>query len=128
MIKIKGYRHYDDYNEFKYVKEFSSTDDFEKWIQDTAINKKRIHLPAQNANGDFEQQYARSFSSHLSFIDENRSQLPSVSNHVCLIEKDGAIIFSSGDYTDGKGHISSEMKIILDHLKTYIAADYNFAP
>ena len=128
MITVKGFRYYDDYMKPQFKHAFPSLTEFEKWIQNTNINKKRIHLPPQDAKGDFEQQWASTFSGHLSFPDEDGGQRPDVSCHICLIEKDGAILFSSGTYTDDKGHISSEMKESLSRLKSYINADYNFAP
>lgn len=128
MITVKGYHYYDDYTKPQFKHEFSSLTEFEKWIQNTNIKKDRIHLPPQDANGDFDQQWASTFSGHLSFTDEDGGSRPDVSCHVLLIEKDGAILFSSGNYTNDKGHISSEMKESLSRLKSYINADYNFAP
>ena len=128
MITVKGFRYYDDYNRPTYTKEFLSMTEFEKWLQTAAVDKKKIHLPPQDTNGDYDQRWAGSFSGHLSFVDERRGHLPSVSCHVCTVEKDGMIIFSSGDYTGGKGHISSKMKETLSRLRAYINAEYNFAP
>ena len=128
MIKVKGFRYYDDYHEFQYTKEFSSTDEFEKWVQNTALKKENIHLPPQDENGNFDSRWAKTYSGNISFTDEDRGgSVSCVTNYIYLIEKDSTIIFSSGTHTNGKAHISSEMKNVLQHLKAYIAADYNFA-
>lgn len=128
MITVKGFRYYSDYRMPKVERNFNTLDEFEKWIENNSVGKNRIHLPPQLNDGSFDQQWAGSFSGHLSFTDETRSQDSDISCHICLVERDGAIIFSSGDYTERKGHISLEMKSCLAHLKTYINSDYNFAP
>lgn len=127
MLTVHGFRYYDDYHQPQFTKIFENMDAFTKWVMDTAKSKKTIHLPAQNDDGTFNQNFATSFSSHLSFTDEIRISLADISCHIVLIKENEKILFSSGDETDKIGHISSTAKTMIKNLKNYIEKDYEFA-
>lgn len=129
MITVKGFRYYNDNNRPKFEKKFENLGQLSYHIQQNALGKTRIHFPAQNDDGLFNQQFAGSFSGHLYYSDEVRYNDGDVSSHIELIRDDesGKILFSSGSLTDGKGHISTPMKEMLTNLKAWTKEEYAFA-
>ena len=128
MITIKGFRYYNDSNCPKVEKQFENLGQLSYFIQQNALGKKKIHFPAQNDDGNFNQDFAGTFSGQLSFDDEVRYTTANISMHIELVkDSDGKILFSSGTYTDGKGHISTAMKEMLASLKAWSKEEYAFA-
>ena len=129
MITVKGFRYYNDNNCPKMEKTFENLGQLLYFIEQNALSKKRVYLPAQNSDGTFNQQFARTFSGHLSYADEKRYHDEVITSHIELIKDNdtGKIIFSSGSLTDGKGHISTPMKDMISSLKAWTEAEYVFA-
>ena len=129
MITVKGFRYYNDNHCPRIDSRYENLGQLAYHIKQTALGKSRIKFPAQNSDGTFDQNFAGSFSGHLSYADEQRHNDGDISTHIELIQDDsnGKILFSSGSLTDKKGHISTTMNEMLENLKTWAKAEYDFA-
>ena len=108
MITAKGFKYYED-NEHRrgFEKKFKNLEQLLSFIQHDALGKERVHLPAQNDDGTFDQRYACCFSGTLYYVSGIRPNTAHISTHINLItdEDTRKILFSSGSSTGGKGHI-----------------------
>ncbi len=129
MIIVKGFKYYNDNNMPSFTKQFENVGQLGKFIQDNTLGKSRIHFPAHNEDGTFDQEYAGTFSGTLYYDDERRYNDGDISTHIELITDNdtGKILFSSGSLTDKKGHISTSMKEMLDNLRSWTKEEYDFA-
>lgn len=129
MITVKGFRYYNDSKCPSFEKKFENLGQLCYYIQQNAIGKKCIKFPVQNDDGSFNQQFASTFAGQLRFDDEKRYDTTNISTHIELIKRDNdeKILFSSGSLTDGKGHISTPMKQMLEKIRKWSKEEYEFA-
>lgn len=127
MIKVKGFKYYNDNNRPSFEMSFENLGQLAYFIKDNVIGKD-IKFPAQNADGTFDQCYAGSFSGNLRYCNEVSRNGLHISTHIELIkDQHGKILFSSGSLTDKMGHVSRAMKEMLENLKTWKSEAYAFA-
>lgn len=128
MITVTGIRYRYDNNCPKFKKQFDNLGQLSYYIQNECLGKKSIRFPAQNDDGSFDQRYAGTFSGALRYDDEESARgNPSVIIKLIKDDGTGQILFSSGDYTDKTGHISTIMKDMLTGLKHWTTKEYDFA-
>ncbi len=128
MITVKGFIYYSDFNMPAFEKKFENLGQLLYFIKNNTLGKSRILFPAVTKDGKFNQNFASTFSAHLRYESEQRSDRCNAETHLTLIkDEDDKILFSSGEYTDSVGHISSAMKQMLDDLKSWSEAPYEFA-
>ena len=128
MLKVTGYRYRTDFDMPKFEKNFENLGQLLYYIEENATGKSAIMFPAQKKDGSFNQNFARTFSGQLRFSCEETSS-GTIDMNIALIKnmEDGKILFSSGDFTDRIGHISTPMKEMLENLKAWSMMPYNFA-
>ena len=127
MIKVKGFDYYNDSNMPVFEKEFNNLGHLSAYIQENALGKKKIYMPAHESDGSFNQAYSNCFSGNIRWIIKRRLDNGDVSRHIELITENGKILFSSGTYTDGRGHISNAVKQFIADLEYWISKNYDFA-
>lgn len=127
MIRVKGFRYYNDNHCPTFEKEFENLGQLEYFIRNDTVGKSQVRFPAVDNEGNFDQKYAGTFSGCIEWIDERRFSDSDVASHITLIVEGNMILFSSGHHTDNKGHISKAVKAMIDDLKAWKKEEYIFA-
>ena len=124
MITVKGYRYYTESNQLSFSEKYENLGQWMCDIQNNAYSKDKIYLPARNEDGSFNQTFSKTQSGCLRYYGNDNIEYKLIE---MIIDEYGKVLFSSGSRTNGKGHISSQMKEILDGFDEWIKRDYKFA-
>lgn len=105
MIKVKYNKYYNDYRRFDEIKTFCSLDDFANWLFDMVQGDYKYKIWFVDPYDD----HMRDGKLHL---DNSciKSRDGDWQYWIEQIEKDGAIIYSTGKYTNGICHWNDEIK------------------
>ncbi len=120
MITVKGLK----YKERVFEKKFKDLEQLLSFIKHDAIGKECIRLPVLNDDGTLEQLLGGCYTNSTLYYHGTASPMG-----IRLITDDdtGKILFSSGYFTDGKGHVSTPMREMLEDLEEWTKEEYEFA-
>lgn len=127
MIKVTGYNYHNDYYKPVFVEDYEHIGQFIAHIQKISLSRDLVRLPASNEDGTFDQKYACFMAGRLRYSTEYCADGTVNTMCVDLISEGDKILFSSGVFTDQKGHISTLAKRAFESLKQWKEKDYEFA-
>ena len=124
-IKCKGYIYYSDNHCPNWEKMFPDMDALKKFLTvELPYGKEGLELPSWK-NGKLD--VPGSMSAEIQFrISDSSFSRPAVYKQISLIEENGVILFSSGHFTGGEGHIGKRVADLLKELETFKKSNYNF--
>lgn len=123
-ISCKGYTYYSDANSPVWEKSFPDLESLKRFLtNELPYGKEGLELPSLK---DGKLCVPGSMSAEIRFKVSDSFNRPAVYTQVSLIKEGDVILFSSGHYTGGEGHIGKRAAVLLDELQAFKESKYNF--
>lgn len=125
MITIKGEHYYSDNVRPAFERQFSDMEELYQYLSEKLpYGKETLELPWCNEDGTIKA--PGSYSALLRFKCKDGGMRPDTYETISLIEENSSILFSSGAFTGGKGHVGTRVAELFARLESYKKEAYNF--